>query len=287
MSSNLIEDLKFKIFRSGNPVFFYVGINAIVFVVAALIGVVIFLSGNDNGGVSTFIQTYFAFPSSFALLPYRFYTIFTYQFFHDGFFHLLFNMLWLYWMGEIFVSFLKPRQFHFVYLGAGVLGAVFFSVAFHIFPVFTKGADSAFLIGASAAVMGIVVATATLVPEYTLRLLFLGDVKLKYLALGYIVLSLIEIASANPGGSFAHLGGACFGFFYIKLLKSGTDWSTIFKKRPNLKVVKNDTHRGSSNKSGSVVAQQEIDAILDKISKHGYDKLSKAEKETLFKASKR
>jgi membrane associated rhomboid family serine protease len=286
MSNNLIEDLKFKIFRSGNPVFFYIGINAIVFVVAALIGVVIFLSGNGGGGISDFIREYFAFPSSFAMLPYRFYTVLTYQFFHDGFFHFLFNMLWLYWMGEIFISFLKPRQFHFVYLGSGVFGALLFLAAFHIFPVFAKGADGAYLIGASAAVMGIVVAAATLVPEYTIRLMFLGDVKLKYLALGYIILSLIDIASANPGGSFAHLGGAFFGFSYIKLLKSGTDWSSFFKRRPNLKVVKNEAYKKGAAGSSAAVAQQEVDAILDKISKHGYDKLSKAEKETLFKASK-
>jgi membrane associated rhomboid family serine protease len=286
MNSNLIEDLKYKIFRSGNPVFFYIGINAIVFVLAALIGVVVFLSGNNNAVISALIREFFAFPSSLAALPYRFYTIITYQFFHEGFFHFLFNMLWLYWMGEIFMNFLKPRQFHFVYLGGGILGALFFLVAFHIFPVFADAADGARLLGASAAVMAIVVAAATLVPDYTIRLLFLGDVKLKYLALGYIVLSLIEIASANPGGSFAHLGGACFGFFYIKMLKNGHDWSSMFKSRPNLKVVKNDTYKRSATKGSTVVAQQEIDAILDKISKSGYDKLSKAEKETLFKASK-
>lgn len=286
MNSNLIEDLKYKIFRSGNPVFFYIGINAIVFVVAALIGVVVFLSGNNNAGVSALINEYFAFPSSLSALPYRFYTIITYQFFHAGFFHFLFNMLWLYWMGEIFMNFLKPRQFHFVYLGGGVLGALFFLAAFNIFPVFANNVNGAPLIGASAAVMAIVVATATLVPDYTIRLLFLGDVKLKYLALGYILLSLIEIASGNPGGNFAHLGGAFFGFFYIKMLKNGHDWSNMFKSRPNLKVVKNDSYKRSSSKGSTVVAQQEIDAILDKISKSGYDKLSKAEKETLFKASK-
>jgi len=286
MNSNLIEDLKYKIFRSGNPVFFYIGINAIVFVVAALIGVVVFLSGNNNAGVSALINEYFAFPSSLSALPYRFYTIITYQFFHAGFFHFLFNMLWLYWMGEIFMNFLKPRQFHFVYLGGGVLGALFFLAAFNIFPVFANNVNGAPLIGASAAVMAIVVATATLVPDYTIRLLFLGDVKLKYLALGYILLSLIEIASENPGGNFAHLGGAFFGFFYIKMLKNGHDWSNMFKSRPNLKVVKNDSYKRSSSKGSTVVAQQEIDAILDKISKSGYDKLSKAEKETLFKASK-
>jgi hypothetical protein len=104
--------------------------------------------------------------------------------------------------------------------------------------------------------------------------------------LPWVILSfLIEIPSGNAGGSLSHLGGAFFGFFYIKLLKGGTDWSTIFKKKPNLKVVKNDSY-SKPGRTSSAVAQQEVDAILDKISKHGYDKLSKAEKETLFKASK-
>jgi membrane associated rhomboid family serine protease len=285
MSSTLIEDLKYKIFRSGNPVFFYIGINAIVFIIAALIGVVVFLSGQSNSGIAEFTREYFAFPASFSMFPYRFYTLITYQFFHHDFFHVLFNMLWLYWMGEIFISFLKPRQFHFVYLGGGIMGAIFFAAAYHIFPAFSANIESASIIGASAAVMAIVVATATLVPEYTMSLLFLGNVKLKYLALGYIVLSLIQIPTGNAGGSISHLGGAFFGFFYIKLLKGGTDWSTIFKKKPNLKVVKNESYNKPGRPSFTV-AQQEVDAILDKISKHGYDKLTKAEKETLFKASK-
>jgi membrane associated rhomboid family serine protease len=286
MNNGLFEDLKFKIFRSGNPVFLYIGLNAIIFVVTALIGVLLFLSGNGTGGMTSLVSQYFTFPADVGRLPYRFYTIITYMFFHDGFFHVLFNMLWLYWMGDIFMNFLKSRQFHFVYLAGGVLGAILFTAAFYIFPVFHDLIPTATLIGSSAAVMAIVVATATLVPDYEIRMLFLGNVKLKYLSMAYIVLSLIGIASTNPGGSFAHLGGALFGFLYIKGLRAGQDWSTLFKKRSKLKVVKNQTYKSSGTKSSSGIAQSEIDAILDKISKTGYDKLSKDEKETLFKASK-
>lgn len=292
MNNNVFTDLKVKVFQSGNPSFLYIGINTLIFVVVALINVPFFLSGNGGLIYDDFIREYFAFPANILGEPLRFYTILTYQFFHDGFFHVLFNMLWLYWMGKIFLDFLKPRQFHFVYLIGGFLGAVLFALAFNIFPVF-RNVLGATIIGSSAAVMAIVVATATLVPNYSITLLLFGEVKLKYLAMAYVVLDLIGSTSANAGGSFAHLGGALFGFAYIKMLQSGNDWSNIFKKRPKLKVVKNDQRssryedhsRKSALKKEGYVDQREIDAILDKISKTGYDKLSKEEKETLFKAS--
>jgi membrane associated rhomboid family serine protease len=286
MNSTLFEELKFKVFKSGNPIFFYIGINTLIFVVMALIGVVIFLSGNPSLALDGLVREYLAFPASLERLPLRFYTVITYQFFHEGFLHLLFNMLWLYWMGQIFLDFMKPRQFHFIYLSGGIAGALFFCAAFHIFPVFAANISSATVIGSSASVMAIIVASATLVPDYTIRLFLIGDVKLKYLALAYIVLDLIGVASVNAGGSFAHLGGALLGFVYIKALQNGKDWSNLFKKKSKLKVVRNEGFKQNTGSKENTVAQHEIDAILDKISKTGYDKLSKEEKDTLFKASK-
>lgn len=285
MNKNLFEDLKYKVFQSGNPLFFYIGINVLLFVVVAVLGIPFFLSGTGTVDFSLLIREYAGYPASIAKLPTRFYTVITYQFFHDGLLHLLFNMLWLFWMGKIFLDFLKPRQFHFVYLAGGVAGALMYTLAYNIFPVFSGSLPEATVIGSSAAVMSVIVATATLVPDYSIRLLFLGDVKLKYLAIGYIALDLIGIASANAGGSFTHIGGAVMGFAYIKLLQNGKDWSSLFKRKPKLKVVRNDQAKSSGNKTNAV-NQQEIDAILDKISKTGYDKLSREEKETLFKASK-
>jgi len=293
MNNNILSDLKVKVFQSGDPSFLYIGINTLVFLIVALLNVPFFLSGNGGLIFDDFIRNHFAFPADILAQPLRFYTLLTYQFFHDGIFHVLFNMLWLYWMGRIFLDFLKPRQFHFVYLTGGFVGAVLFALAFNIFPVF-RDISGATIIGSSAAVMAIVVAAATLVPNYTIRLLLFGEVKLKYLALAYVLLDIIGSTSANAGGSFAHLGGAIFGFLYIKMLQNGQDWSIIFKKKPKLKVVKNDqrsnrnedTSRRPVRKSESFFDQREVDAILDKISKTGYDKLSKEEKETLFKASK-
>lgn len=280
MTNNWLSDLKQQFFKSGNPVMLYIGINAVVFVVVSLLSVVLFLA-NQRGFVDAIVLNYFAFPSAPSLWLTRFYTVLTYQFFHADFFHILFNLLWLYWMGQIFLDFVKPRQFHFVYLGGGIIGALFFALIFNLVPAFNT-LPNVPLIGSSAAVMAVFAAAVTLVPNYNIRLMFIGDVKIKYLLMVYIFLDLIAIPSGNAGGNLAHLGGALFGFAYIKFLQSGTDLSAIFIKKPKLKVVKNNNYQ----KQTALVNQQEIDAILDKISKSGYDQLSREEKETLFKASK-
>jgi membrane associated rhomboid family serine protease len=279
MNRGLWQDLHIKFFKSGSPAMLYIGINVLIFIVASLAGVFMAFAG-QKGWVTLQIQEYFAFPAAISSLPYRFYTIFTYQFFHADFFHILFNMLWLYWIGQIFLSFLKPRQFHFVYIGGGILGALIFLLLFQVIPAFSN--ESATLIGSSACVMAILSATATLVPDYSIRLMLFGELKLKYLVLAYILLDIFRTAGTNAGGSIAHLGGALFGFLYIKLLQSGMDWSSLFKPKPKMKVVKNDTPK----RNESSVNQKEIDSVLDKISKSGYDQLSKEEKEILFRASK-
>ena len=279
MNRNILDDLRLKFFKSGSPAMLYIGINVLIFLVGGLIGVVLTLSGN-RGWVDSQIQAYFAFPADLNSLPIKFYTVLTYQFFHADFFHVLFNMLWLYWIGQIFLEFLKPRQFHFVYLGGGILGALTFLLLFNTIPAFSG--QQATLIGSSASVMAVLAATATLVPDYSIRLMFIGELKLKYLILAYVLLDVISSAGANAGGSIAHLGGALFGFIFIKLLQNGKDWSAFFERKPKLRVVKNK----SPQKSEFKVNQKEVDMILDKISKSGYDQLSKEEKETLFKASK-
>jgi len=284
--NNLLADLKFKVFRSGNPVFFYIGLNTIVFVAVALFGVTYFLAGNTSIRFMDYVREYLAFPAALSKVPVRFYTILTYQFLHKDIFHVLFNMLGLFWMGRIFLDFLKPRQFHFVYLAGGVMGALFFTLAYNFIPVFSTSLFGATIIGSSASVMAIAVAVITLVPDYQITMLLIGNFKLKYLVLAYVVIDLIGIATTNPGDSFAHLGGAFLGFGYIKLLQKGKDWSNLFKKKTKLKVVRNDSPKSGGKSNGHVVNQREVDAILDKISKSGYNKLSKEEKETLFKASK-
>ncbi|MEH3111866.1 rhomboid family intramembrane serine protease [Pedobacter terrae] len=282
--NNTFNDLKYKVFQSGNPLFFYIGINVILFVVTAIIGLIVFF-GRIPIDANLWVREYVGLPASISKLPERFYTLFTYMFFHDGILHVLFNMLGLFWFGSIFMNFLKSRQFHFVYLAGGLFGGLFALAALNIFPVYADGLAGVTIIGASAAVMAIIFATATLVPNYSIMLLFFGEVKIKWIAMVYFILDFIAIGSINAGGSLAHIGGALLGFTFIKSLQSGRDWSKLFERKPKLKVVRNEKPVKKPEFKGGV-SQQEIDTILDKISTSGYDKLTAVEKEKLFKASK-
>lgn len=280
MTNNWWLDFKLKFFKSDSALLPYIGINTIIFVLVSLFSLISFLSG-QQGFVSNLVNEYVAFPASPDLWLTHFYTVISYQFFHADFFHILFNMLWLYWMGRLFLDFLKPRQFHFVYIAGGIFGAIFFALIYNLLPAYKPLASVAILIGASASVMAIFTAVTTLVPNYTLHLLLIGPIKIKYLLAVYIFLDIIAIERFD-GGSLSHLGGAFLGFIYIKLLQNGTDLTKIFERKSKLKVVRNQEPRKSTN----TVNQRDVDAVLDKISKSGYDKLSKEEKEILFRASK-
>lgn len=283
MNKSLFNELYYKVFRSENPLFLLIGINILVFLGINLFKLGEFLFGGHNG-ISEWIVQQLALPANLAVLPYKFWTFFTYMFVQQDFFHILFNLLWLYWMGIIFLDFLNKRQFIFTYLAGGLAGAFTYILAYNTIPAFSEIAQHSILLGSSASVMAVVVATATLVPDFTIRLLLFGAVRLKYLALAYFILDIIGIGGGNPGGSIAHIGGAILGFAFIKQLNKGNDVSKILKKKSNLKVVKNKSYPSANTGSSD---QETIDLILDKISKSGYDSLSKTEKEQLFKASKK
>jgi len=282
--NNTFKDLKYKVFQSGNPIFFYIGINVLLFLIIAVTGVFTWLSGKGNL-IDPLVSEYVGLPVNISRLPERFYTVFTYMFIHDGILHILFNMLGLFWFGNIFMNFLKSRQFHFVYLAGGIFGGLFAVAVLNLFPVYASGLTGVTIVGASAAVMAIIFAAATLVPNYTIVLFIFGEVKIKWIAIVYFILDFLAIGSVNAGGSLAHIGGALVGFVFIKRLQSGSDWSKLFERKPKLKVVRNEKPVKKPAFKGGV-SQQEIDAILDKISTSGYDKLTAAEKEKLFKASK-
>ena len=285
MRGSIISDLKYKVFKSGNPLYQFIAINVGVFLLLNLLYVIEFLFG-QAGFVSEFLQNQLMMPASFAAFAMKPWTIVTYMFTQREFFHILFNMLWLFWLGQIFLDFLNRRQFVFNYLAGGLMGGITFILLYNFLPVFKSDAQISVLLGSSAAVSAIVVGTATLLPDYAIRMLFFGNVKLKYLAAVFIILDLIGIAGTNPGGSLSHLGGALFGYLYISQLQKGNDWSKIFvksKKKPKLKVVKNEQPVMSSR---HIPNQEYIDTILDKISQSGYENLTKEEKAALFKASK-
>ncbi|WP_423148608.1 rhomboid family intramembrane serine protease [Rubrolithibacter danxiaensis] len=283
MNRSLFKELWFKMVHSGSRMNLFIGINIAVFLLIGIIHVLEVLGGND-GIISGWITAQLAMPAYLPAFLYKFWTPFTYMFTHTEFFHILFNMLWLYWMGRIFEDFMNARQFTFTYLAGGLAGAAIFILAYNLFPVFQSSLPAALILGASASVSAIVIATATLVPDYSIMLLFFGEVKLKYLALVFILMDILSIAGNNPGGSIAHLGGALLGFVYIKQLRRGTDWSKLFKRKQKLHVIKN-VQTKSAGTATRLPDQDVIDKILDKISKSGYESLTRQEKEQLFKAS--
>jgi Uncharacterized membrane protein (homolog of Drosophila rhomboid) len=233
-------------------------------------------------------------PSEFIVKPW---TLLTYGFLHVGILHLLFNMIMLNFAGRLFLTFFTQKQF----LGVYILGAIFAGLVFiGSFFLFNVKAP---IIGASGAIMAVLIGSATYAPLYQIRLLLIGTVKLWHIAFVFLILDLIQLPTDNMGGHIAHLGGALFGFAYIKILQNGTDLSLIvtkiidffanlFKPRkgtPFKKVHRNVSQPKPKTASKIVVkdkTQQQIDEILDKISQSGYDSLTKEEKEFLFKAGK-
>ncbi|TDD95214.1 rhomboid family intramembrane serine protease [Flavobacterium cellulosilyticum] len=233
-------------------------------------------------------------PSVFITKPW---TLLTYAFFHDGFGHIFFNMIVLNFSSALFLTFFSEKQL----LGLYVLSSIFAGIAFVSGYYFLN--FSASIVGASAAIMAILVATTTYQPLMNIRLLIIGNVKLWHITLVILVIDLMQIRVENTGGHIAHLAGAFFGFVFIKLLENGTDLSKIvsiviqsvvnlFAKSsstPFKKVHKN--YKKPVEKPVSKIitkdkSQQQIDEILDKISQSGYDCLTKEEKEFLFKAGK-
>ncbi len=236
-----------------------------------------------------------AWPGTLLTQPW---SVITYQFMHHNLFHILFNMLWLYWMGRIFVEFLSSRRLLGVYITGGIAGAALYILFYNVFPLFSGVVEQSFAIGASASVLAITIAVATLVPDYTIFLVFFGAVKVKYIALVTILIDLISISGSNAGGHIAHLGGAAFGFLFIRQLRNGRDlvawvgsvgdWLTgRFRPQPKAGAKMKVTWRKEKQPRGSEPDQETVDRILDKIGKSGYASLTSEEKEILFRVSNR
>lgn len=294
---NPFTDLK-SFFRSKNILVKLIIINVVVWLSIMFLEVLFDLF---NSSFADSLVHWLAVPASIGKLITRPWTIFTYMFLHLEFWHILFNMLWLYWFGRIFLEYLNERQLLSTYILGGLAGALLYIISFNIFPKFQDSFVLSIALGASASVMAIVVAISYYVPNYSINLLFFGPVKIIYIAIFSIVIDILMIRSANSGGHLAHLGGAIWGFYYIYMLKKGTDFSKLFAKfswknltqpfmRPKKTKFKNvyTNPRAKTDEEYNHQKRQDqdrIDTILDKISKSGYDSLSKAEKELLFKSS--
>jgi membrane associated rhomboid family serine protease len=172
MNRSIFSELYYKVFQSGNALYLFIGINVLVFLAINLLAAGEFIT-NGSDSAADWLQLQLSMPAYYEQVPYKFWTIITYMFTQRGFFHLLFNMLWLYWLGLIFLDLLNKRQFIFTYLAGGLMGALLYLLAYNLLPVFSGTVERSILLGSSASVMAVVVATATLVPNFTIHLLFL------------------------------------------------------------------------------------------------------------------
>jgi membrane associated rhomboid family serine protease len=289
------DDIK-KTFRNGSSLTRLIYINIAVFILINIVALISFLLNNPE--VSGKALNLFSVPSSFKVLLVRPWTIITYMFVHKDIWHILFNMLWLYWFGRIFLEYLDQRKLVAVYLLGGIFGAFVYILSFNIFPAFKDVVAESVAIGASASVIAIVIAIAAYVPDYTVQLFLFGRIKIKYMALAIFVLTSIMNFPENSGGKLAHIGGAFFGYFYTINLRQGRDigkgfnriidfFVTLFKPRKKLKVTHKKAATEYEYNKIKTEHQTRINSILDKISKGGYDSLTKEEKETLFKESQK
>ena len=288
---NIIEDIK-QTFKEGSVLTRLIYINLGVFLVVKLLTVLFYLAG-----ATLPLADWLSVPSNLHELIRRPWTPFTYMFLHVGFLHILFNILGLYWFGKLFLYHFEGRKLLSLYLMGGIAGALVYVAAYNIFPAFTS--VYGLLLGASASIFAILVALAVYDPNREILLMFIGPVKLKYLAGFYVLLAAISISGSNPGGNFAHLGGAAWGWFYIYQLRRGKDHGASLvrfldnlakgvKPKSKMKVTykqpPRDDHEYAKQKHEQ---QEEINHILDKIAKSGYESLTKREKEILFKQGKK
>ncbi len=296
MNGGILDDFKNAWNKPNNAVAQIILINVVVFVFT---GIMLIISLGDQ------VRPWLGMPSNLGTLITRPWTLVTHAFVHADFLHILFNMLWFYWFGRIVQEFLGSDKVIAVFTMGVIGGIIAFIGAYNLIPQFENAAQVATIVGASAGVTAAVVGAAVYFPNYTMMLMFIGPVKIKYIALVTVFLSLIGTrGGVNVGGEFAHLGGALMGWLYMSQLKQGNDiggwilsvvsfFKSLFKPQPKIKV----THRGGNRRpskkenkkpsSASSTPQSEIDAILDKISERGYESLSKEEKQKLFNASKK
>ena len=286
-------------FKNGNSLMQLIYINVCVFLLVHISAIVLKLF---NLEVLGWVDNYMQLPSSWAGFLHKSWTLITYMFLHQRFWHIFFNMLVLFWFGQIFLQNFSKKQLIGLYLLGGIAGGLFYILCYSTLPFFADKA--AILCGASAAVTAIIIAAAFAVPNMPLRLLFIGEIKLKYIAIGSVLLSVFGVAGDNAGGEIAHLGGALMGWLWYVLLKKNVDLARPFdkiitfvvdifdfdkrkerKKKPKVKFhyVKSDAEYNQERARNNA----EMDKILDKIRLDGYASLTEKEKKRLFDISEK
>ena len=277
---SIIDDLKLR-YQQGSIVQKLIYINVGIFVITLLISVFSGLYRSEGN----FLTNWFSLDSELDVWFTKPWSILTYGFLHGGFLHLLFNMIALHYIGNLFIDYFTQKQLLTFYLLGTFFGGILYMLSYNYFPLF-EGSNS-ILVGSSAGVSAIFMGIAAYIPNFEFKLPLIGFVKLWIFAAIWVAFDVLGLVGANAGGHFAHLGGSLFGFLYVsnasnKELNLLDGFFNLFKsKKKPLRTVYKAPKKSEKNDN-----QQKIDSILDKISKSGYDSLTKAEKEFLFKQGK-
>lgn len=282
-----INSLKYKI-KTSSVLVKLILINATIFIGLSLFS---FLFQIDS---SSLVQ-WFSVSSSFSKVLIKPWSLISYSFLHGDLRHILWNMLFLYWFGQIMLNLFNSKRFLTVYFLGAIAGALFFLTAYNIFPVFKSNMVLTSLIGASAAVRAIMIFISTYSPNTEIRF-FIFNIKLWHIAVAVLIMDLVQIPISNAGGNIAHLGGALFGYVYASQLKNGRDigawWDRLvdslvgfFKKEKKHSFKKVYKNKSSRQQKQIINDDSKLNEILEKISKSGYDSLTKEEKDFLFKSS--
>lgn len=291
---NIIDELKDS-FRQGSILTKFIYLNIGVFVAVKIVQIFLYLF-NTPDNTMNFLK-WLAVSADLSEVIKKPWTVITYMFLHENFIHILFNLLWFYWFGKIFLEYFEQKKLAGVYILGGLAGAVLYILSFNIFPVFESIMHNSLALGASASVMAIVIAVSFYVPDHTVHMMFFGQIKIKYLAIAVFLLTSVFDFSTNTGGKIAHIGGAFLGYLFTYQYRNGKDITrgvnrftdavvSYLKPRKKMKVTYKRPKTDMEFNRERVEKQKEIDGILDKISKGGYESLTKKEKEILFKMGK-
>lgn len=283
---SFIDTIKYK-YKTGSIIEKLIYLNVVVF------GLTLFITIFQGlyKGQQNFLLQWFALDDNLDKFPTKPWSIISYGFLHADFIHLIFNMITLYFIGNLFIQYFSQKQALTFYLLGTLFGGILYVLSQNYFPLF-EGMNSS-LVGASAGISAIFIGIATYIPNYQLKIRFIGFVKFWHLALIWLSFDVLGLIGANAGGSFSHLGGSLFGFLYVnqvsdKKINLFGMFSSLFKRKEKpLQTVHKSTKGKQNTTKRSAPNQEQIDSILDKISTSGYDTLTKAEKEFLFKQGKR
>jgi membrane associated rhomboid family serine protease len=281
----MFNDLKNDIIKGG-ALTLLIAFIILIYLITGILPVL--MSG--SGAVDFYIHEYFAFPASWQRFIHHPWSIITYSFFHAGVFHVAFNMIALFFFGDILQDFIGRKHIIPVFTFGVIGGAILFFLFYNLFPFFKSSVPNADLIGASAGVMGILLAATTITPNLPIGFLIWRNMQLKYVAVIFVLIDLLSIISTNAGGHIAHLGGALAGWFYIRQLQNGVNlgswWQFDFSKMKNRKkfqVHRNDDFKLKPTQNTRNDNEQRLNKILDKISASGYESLTDEEKSFLEK----